>query len=302
MITAAEAISCRSRRDTRGCEGAEHDVWICQLWGNGESLSESYGQLFRRLLHILETSYRGDVLVGHQNWIRLWLHRCLERAHREGMCEVNGCPWIAHICDRIRGSDYEECPLLVKGEVNVAGLSSAILSSRRASCSKANLDQTPDPAASPNDARPRDPDATVIEPRATPGSTGDNGASSSQPMVSGDADGAPPSIHSPGTAADTPVTSQAPLSTTCHLSPVADIASHVLTAYHASSIAVCASPPPSSSPAAGGVGCSDSHVVENPPRDTGESRVEGWDASWGDVADPRPGADAVLSAANALQM
>ena len=32
MITAAEAISCRSRRDTHGCRDAEDEAWIRQLW------------------------------------------------------------------------------------------------------------------------------------------------------------------------------------------------------------------------------------------------------------------------------
>ena len=298
MITAAEAISCRSCRDTHGCGNAEDEAWFDWLRWNNESLSARYGQLFRRLLHIFETSYRRDVLVGDQDRIRRMLHGCLERAHKERPCEVEGCPWISHLC----GGSWE-CPLLAKGEGNTAGLSSAVLSPQRGGSPEVNVAHTPDLAGSrerpPESTRSQSADVSIVQPSPIPGSTEDRSVSSSQPMASDDAHDASTSIHSPGTASDTSAAAfHAPQSTASHPSPVVDVAPHALPV---DSVAVPISPSPDL-PAADEVSPSDSHGPESPSRDAGGPRIEDQGVACGDVADPMVGADAVLSAANALSM
>ena len=303
MITAADAISCRSCRDTHGCKDAEDDAWISRLWAERESLSAHYGQLFRRLVHIFETSYRRDVLVGDQDRIRYWLHWCLETAHWEGTCEVEGCPWLAHSC-RTWDSDYRECPLFIKGKGNVAGPSSAILSVQQDGGPETNLTQTPDPVASPErspeDTRLQDPDTTIIEPSVMSGSTEDRDVSSSQPLESGDAHDAFTSIHSPGTVSDTFASAFQTSRSTPDPTPVAGTDPLALPAGHANNVAVSMSPSPGRPSAADEVLPSDSHVAENPSRDAGKSRMEYRDASCGDAAGTVAGANAVLSAADAL--
>ena len=305
MIAAAEAISCRSRRDTYGCKDAKDEEWIDQLWREDGTLSESYGQLFRRLVHTFDTSYHRDVLVGDQDVIWQRLHECLERAHRGRKCEVEGCPWITHACDGRLGSDYRECPLFVKGEGNATGPSSAILSLQRDGGPEANLTQTPDPAASPERSaehtRLRDPDTTIIELNVMSGSTEDTDASSSQPVKSDDAHNASTSIHSPGTVSDTFAAAfQVSRSTPPDPTPVAGADPHALSVDPADSIAVCISPPPGRPSASEEVVPSDSPVPESPSRDADESRMEDRDASCGDVADQRAVGDSVSSAADDL--
>ena len=127
--------------------------------------------------------------------IRFYLHHCLRKAHKARACEVQGCPWIDHTYDGTPVSDFRECPLLTIGEAINTGSSPATLSSRRASISEASLDQSPDPVASPENIRPRDPNTIIIDPSTPPYSTRDTESSSSLPMKSDDAAG-------PGTGAD----------------------------------------------------------------------------------------------------
>ena len=301
MITAADAIWCRSRRDTHRCKDAEDEAWIRQLWHQDGPLLASYGQLFRRLVHIFEMSYRRDVLVGDQNWIRWRLHSCLKRAHREGTCEVEGCPWLAHTCDGTDESYYKECPLLAKGEGNVTGPSSGVPSPQQVSNPEVDFAQAPDIAASheqPPESTPlRSMDVVSIEPSSIPGSTEDRDVSSSQPMASGDAHDASAPIHSLGTASDTSAAAfHASQSTASHLSPVIDVAPR---AFPVDSVAVPISPSPGRSSAADEVSPSDSHGTESPSRDVGESHMKEQDASCRDVIDPGAGVDAELSAADA---
>ena len=309
MITAAEAISCQSRRYTHGCGDAEDAAWIYELWRERGLLSDSYGQLFRRLLHIFKTSYRRDVLVGDQGAIRLGLHECLEVAHRERTCEVKRCSWISHTCDGTWRSNYRECPLLAKGEGNIAGQSiarvtSAVLALQRDGSSELNFGHALNSAVSherPHDATPsRNVDVAIIEPSATSGSTEDGNTSFSQPMMSSDMHNASTSVRSPGTASDTTAAFRAPRSTTPHPARVADAVPHALPIGYANSMATSI---PSSSdrpPAADEVVPSDSCVSEGPSHDLSESRVEDQGGSCGDVADPGAEANAVLPAADVL--
>ena len=303
MITAAQAISCRSRRDTHGCEDAEDLAWIYQLWGECGSLSARYGQLFRRLLHIFETSYCRDFLVGDQDTIRRRLHECLNWGRT---CEVEGCRWISHTCDGTFESDYKECPLLAKRDGNVTvSRSTAPLPRQAGEDGSLEVDfaHNPDPAGSheqpPESTRSRNVDVSIVQPSYIPGSTEDRDISSSQHMASGDAHDASTSIHSPGTASDTSTAgSHTPQSTASHPSLVVDVAPCVLPV---DSVAVPISPSPDR-PDADEVSLSDSHVTENPSRDAGEPRMGDQDPSRGDIADPGAGTDAVLSTADALQV
>ena len=301
MITTAEAMLCRSRRYTYGCRDAEDDGWIYQLWREREPLSASYGQLFRRLVHIFEMLYRQDALVGDQDMIRLWLHRCFERAHKERECEVEECHGIAHICDGTWESNYRECPLLAKEEGNVAGPSSALLSSQRARRSGANLNQTPSLAAFPEDTRLQDPNTTAIE-LSTPVScpTGGTKSSSSLLMNSSDAQDASTSLRSPGTTSDIPFVFEAPLSPAGCSTSVAHFTSHAPSTGHMSSMALIISPSPGCPPTADGVEPSNSHMTGSPSCNAGESHRKDQGTSCGDITDPKAGADAVLSAESTL--
>ena len=117
MISAAELMSHRQKcRDIHGPNNAGDREWIRQLYRERRALSESYCQLFRRLLHAFVTSYLRGVLTGDQDEIRNYLHTSLEAAHAERTCEVPECPWVSHQCPRTWNSDYIECPLLVTGE------------------------------------------------------------------------------------------------------------------------------------------------------------------------------------------
>ena len=99
MISVAEIISHRQRRDTHRVEGAEDAAWLGGLYSaRGEFSGEGCVKLFRRLLHIFERSYAHGVLVGDQDNIRWRLHGCLETAHRAQTCEVADCPWVSHSC------------------------------------------------------------------------------------------------------------------------------------------------------------------------------------------------------------
>lgn len=153
MICAAEIMShCQKRRDIHGCDRAEDERLICQLYREYGALSESYAQLFRRLLHIFERSHCRGVLTGNQIGIRKILHRSLEAAHAERTCEVQDCPWISHQCPGTWSSDYRECPLLVTGE-DKAG-------------AHTDVDETsaPSPSTEPDARRARlmDPNPPVI--------------------------------------------------------------------------------------------------------------------------------------------
>ena len=111
MISVAETISRRQRRDTHRVWHAEDAVWIEALsWKKSELSEEDCAKLFRQLLHIFERSYILGVLVGDLDDIKLRLHECLEAAHQEHICEVAFCPWAFHSC----GFPYsgDECTLL----------------------------------------------------------------------------------------------------------------------------------------------------------------------------------------------
>lgn len=298
-----DTISCRSRRDAYGCRDAEDQACIYELWRKGGSLSESYGELFRRLVHIFESSYCRDVLVGDQDMIRLWLHECLERVHREGMCEVEGCPWLAHTCDGTYGSDYRECPLLAKEEGNVAGPSFAV-SSQHTGSSEVNFNHAPDPAAShehpPEDTPPWNVDATTIELSIVPDFVGDNGASSSQSVVSDDAHNVSTSIHSPGTVSHISAAAfHSSQSTSLHSAPAAEVGSHAQLVDHVSSMAASISPSSGCPSAADEILSSDSHATESSSCDIGESRMGDQDAARADAAVPGAGVDAAFSATDA---
>ena len=292
MVSAAEAISCRGRHNTHGCKDAEDEEWILQLWWSVRTLSESYGQLFRRLLHIFETSYHRGVLVGDQDEIRLRLHDCLKRAHGRRTCEIDGCPWLAHTCDGTEESDYEECPLLGNGEESVTGKNPVVLSPQQDGGLDidASLTQTPDPAAwperSPEDTRSQDLDDAIIKPSTLPSLyTRDQEPISSLPMTNDGARDTSTSVHSPDTASGTPAAAfQAPPSLTSLPVPVFDAAPHSLSLDRTDSIAICISPSLHCPPAAG------------------ESRMGVQDASSRDVAALEPEADAAFPSANALPM
>ena len=97
MISVAEAISHRKRRDTHRVEDAEDVSWIWRLKRMQDKLSgEDCAKLFRRLLHVFESSYLSGALVGDQDDIRQLLHLRLEAAHLERTCEVADCPWVSH--------------------------------------------------------------------------------------------------------------------------------------------------------------------------------------------------------------
>ena len=298
MIGAAEAISCQSRRDIHGCRDAKDSAWVQQLWSWDEWLSENYGQLFRRLLHVLETSFCRDVLVGDQDRIRQLLHRCLKTAHSKRMCEAHDCPWIFHL-----SYDALKCPLLAKGENHPAGSSSANLSWRPVGSSQADLSDVPAAAASRErlleDTRTENLDATIIVPSALPRDAGHQDFHFTSRMTSGNAQDAVVSIHSPATAFDT-TASHTPLSTT-HFARVGDVAPYALCVGHANSMAVIVSLSPCFSAAADEVGLSDSHIPESPSHDPGELCMGDQGASCGNIAAQGAESDALLSAANVQQ-
>ena len=99
MISVAEIISHRQRRDAHRVNNAEDAAWLGGLYSVRDELSgEGRAELFRQLLHIFERSYAHGVLVGNQYSIGARLHDCLEAAHEARTCEVADCPWVSHSC------------------------------------------------------------------------------------------------------------------------------------------------------------------------------------------------------------
>lgn len=290
MVIAAEAISYRSRRSTHGCKDAEDEKWILKLSMMDGSLSGTYGQSFRRLLHIFETSYHRDVLVGNQYWIRQILHNNLEKAHRERTCEVEDCPWNSHHCD------FGNCSLLRSKEENTtAGLGAVILSPQRDGSSEPNLNDTSDLAAS-HEQHPQDT-------CALPSHTREQERSVSQPVTGKhEQEISPSSIYSPGTSIDTYSPFQGHLPATPRAGLADGIAPDAPSASHVGSIAERISYSPDRPPTADEVGPSSSHVMESSSREAGKSHVWGKAVYWRGSAVQRADTNTVLSAANAPEL
>lgn len=101
MILAAKAMLDYGGRSGRHYSD-NNSNWLARIDNLKETFISQDPSHFLQLVHILETLYLWNALVGNQSEIRRYLHDCLEAAHRDRDTQCldvkyhGTCPWVGH--------------------------------------------------------------------------------------------------------------------------------------------------------------------------------------------------------------